>query len=170
WSFNLAAAALGPVWTAARRLWEWAFAFTIIELVAVALLATGAYGPLGQAERAQAQRLAQFAAARQTEADQAKQSKAANAPTLAEPAKALKAGPDEADQKADEIAAGRSRLVMEAVALLVLSRLAQAFLANWLLHRKFQNWMTNPQRHARHTWPLALVSMLAVSALYALAA
>jgi glycine betaine/proline transport system permease protein len=90
WTINAAAALLGPMWLASRRLWDWALAFLVIELIATSLLATATYGPLGQTEIAQADRLAKFAASRAIEAEEAKKSNSANAETLETSAQALK--------------------------------------------------------------------------------
>lgn len=170
WSLNIASAILGPIWAAGRRLWGWAFAVTVIELVVVALLSAGIYGPVGEAELAQANRLAQAATSRAAEAEQARHSNAANASVLETSALALKAAADDAKKKADDIVAGRSQLVIEALLLLCLSRIGQGFAANWLLHRRFQRWQINPSNHARVDWPLAATSTIAILALYSVAA
>jgi glycine betaine/proline transport system permease protein len=170
WNFNVAAALLGPIWTAGRRLWVWAFIFATIELIVVGLLATGLYGPLGEAELARAQRLTQFAIARSAEAEQARQTKAADAASLAESAQALKAAAEEARQEADNATAGRPYLVMLGITLLGLARLAQGLVANLLLHRRLQDWMRDPRSHARFDRRVTITSGVVIIGLYGVSA
>lgn len=52
WTFNLAAAILGPIWFGMRGLWNWGLPFIIVETVAIIQLARGLFGDLGADARA----------------------------------------------------------------------------------------------------------------------
>ncbi|MGB7181352.1 MAG: DUF2628 domain-containing protein, partial [Burkholderiaceae bacterium] len=47
WTFNLAAAVLGPVWYGMRGLWNWGLVFVILEAFALIQLGRGLFGDLG---------------------------------------------------------------------------------------------------------------------------
>ena len=49
WTFNLWAGLLGPVWFAARGLWNWALSFLIIETFAFVQIFRGLFGDLASA-------------------------------------------------------------------------------------------------------------------------
>ena len=57
WTFNLAAAILGPVWYGMRGLWNWGLAFVILESFALIQIGRGLFGDLGAEAR---ERIAQI--------------------------------------------------------------------------------------------------------------
>ena len=46
WTFNVAAALLGPVWFGMRHLWHWGLPLLILEAVALVQLSRGLFGDL----------------------------------------------------------------------------------------------------------------------------
>ena len=104
-SFNPAAAALGPLWLAVRRLWGWFWPFLILETFAIVQLCRGLFADLGAEESARALRLAKNAVSRRAEAQEALASGASNAGALAESARALEAASQEAFAVAEAAAA-----------------------------------------------------------------
>ena len=46
WTINLWAGLLGPIWFAARGLWNWGLSFLIIEIFAFVQIARGLFGDL----------------------------------------------------------------------------------------------------------------------------
>ena len=47
WTFNFAAAFLGPVWFGMRNLWKWGLPFVMLEVFAYIQIARGWFGNLG---------------------------------------------------------------------------------------------------------------------------
>jgi Protein of unknown function (DUF2628) len=70
WTFNWAAALLGPVWMAARGLWVLFWIFALLETFAIVQLSSGVWADLGAAELARSERLAATAKQRLEESRQ----------------------------------------------------------------------------------------------------
>ena len=51
WTFNPAAALLGPMWYGMRGIWNWALAFVILETFALVQIGRGWWGPLATEAR-----------------------------------------------------------------------------------------------------------------------
>ena len=143
-SFNPAAAVLGPLWLASRRLWGWFWPFLILETLAVVQLCRGLFADLGAEESARATRLAKNAALRRTEAEEALASGADNAGALAESARALEVASQAAFDVAAASAAAAPALVLLGVVLLAFAKLAQGLVANHALSKRYFRWCSDP--------------------------
>ena len=160
-SFNPAAAVLGPLWLAARRLWGWFWPFLILETLAVVQLCRGLFADLGADEFARASRLAQSAATRREEAEEALAAGAGNAGALTESALALEAASQGALRAAESAASSAPALVALGIALLVAAKLAQGLVANHALSRRY--FRSRPGSSMREA---ASVSSIAAMGLY----
>ena len=140
WTFNWAAAALGPLWLAGRSLWGLFWVFLLAEMVAFVQLGRGLWGDLGAEDAARAVKLAQSAAKRLAQAEQAAADGAANAEGLAKAAEYMAANAEQAQASADSAAALAPLLLAVGILLLLLVKGAQGVVANWALERRFMRW------------------------------
>ncbi len=143
WTFNWAAALLGPLWLGGRRLWGLFWMFLLAELMAFVQLGRGLWGDLGASHAAHALKLFQDAARRLAQAEQAAAEGAANAEGLAKAAKYTLQNAEKAQGMADAAAALAPMLTATGIILLLVIKGAQGVLANWALERRFMKWRSN---------------------------
>jgi len=169
-SFNSAAALLGPVWLAARQLWNWFWLFLFVEALAWVQVSRGLFAELGAEELARAQRLAGSASTRRAEAEEALAAGASNAASLEESALALEAASREALLAAEAAAATAPALVALGVAFLVLAKLAQGLIANRALSRRYFRWCSDRSVRGRGGAGAVAGTTAFVGAVYGLSA
>ncbi len=148
WSFNLAAAAFGPIWYGARNLWGAFWGLLIVETFALVQLCRGLFANLGAEEYARAARLQESAVKRRGEAEEALASGADNASTLSESAGALEAAAAQSLAKADGIATFGPTLIVLSLALLIVIKVIEGSLANAALNRQYDKWQADKSRPA----------------------
>jgi glycine betaine/proline transport system permease protein len=146
-SFNPAAALLGPIWLGGRRLWAAFWPFLIAELLALIIIAFAVGGGLTADVQARAARLETLAASRTVEA-QAAESKvpgSAIATSLAQSARALEKAAREA-RAAETASSGTPWIIALGIALFIGIRFALGSIANSLFERSFRKWRANGQK------------------------
>ena len=154
-TFNKMAGVFGPVWFGARGLWSWALPFLILETLAIVQIMRGLFGDLA------AEAFARIASIEGT-LDLRRQQLAA----------AIESGSDRVDayQRAVEsleAAIGGIRadaqalseqgiwIAMAGAALLVVTKIVQATVANWALEGRFSEWLS--QRSIRSGLPMTQI-------------
>jgi glycine betaine/proline transport system permease protein len=144
-SFNVAAAALGPIWAAIRGAWGFFWGFLLLEMIAWVQIGRGAWGDLGgdlaaraakQLERVQGF-LAKAEAARTAGQDPANfETMAAN---LTKAAARTQAGAEAAAGQATSI-------LLTGLVLLVVFKLIQGVWANIVYEKQYTHWRIEPDR------------------------
>jgi len=144
-TFNLAAAVLGPIWSAARGLWGWFWGFLILEIVAWVQIGRGTWGELG------AENLAR--ASQQEERGQDFLQRAAEAAAAGEDPSRLETlgnnllrAAERSRAEADALAADSFQILLVGLGLLLVIRLIQGVLGNKALERKYEEWRIDPDR------------------------
>lgn len=148
WSFNWAAAVLGPIWAAARGIPLLFWLAFFLETLAVAQLATGFAGNLGGEQRVRAERLMKQADNRRTEAEAARLSGEASADSMLRSADGLKRAADNAARQAEAAEARGPMLIGSGLVTLLIGKLLTGLFANPMLERRFSRWRSN--RSVRH--------------------
>jgi glycine betaine/proline transport system permease protein len=168
WSFNLAAALLGPVWAASRGVTLLFWLAFLLQMLAVVQIGVGAVGNLGLEEQARADRLLQQARTRADQAEAARSAGAANAEGLNSSAAALQKAAGSARAEAGAAQAKRPLILVSGFATLLIAAAASGLLANRLLERRFARWRSAPNlRHGRDDRLAAGAALFCLSA-YAL--
>ena len=142
-NFNTLAALLGPIWWSARNLWLFFWIFLFLECLAFVQIARGLFAELGHEEFARAERLANMAELRHTEAQEAAASGADNAAVLTESALALESASQKALSVAEHAAAQAPFITALGIVLIVALKMTQGLIANRLLKNRFQEWRAN---------------------------
>ncbi|MEO0664867.1 MAG: ABC transporter permease subunit [Pseudomonadota bacterium] len=141
-SFNGAAALLGPLWSAGRGLWSGFWGFLLFEIIAWVQIGRGTWGELG------AENLAR--AAQQEERAQGFLQRAADATAAGEDGSRfetlgnnLMRAAERSRAEAEALAADSQMILLAGLGLLVALRIAQGFMANRALERKYEAWRIN---------------------------
>ena len=169
-SFNASAAALGPLWLAARHLWQWFWLFLLLEALALVQVCRGLFADLGAHEYARAQRLANSAATRRAEAEEAASVGADNAASLQESALALEAASREALRSADAAAASAPHLLVLGVLLLASAKIVQGLIANRALSKRYFEWCSDRSVRSRLGASSAAAMAVFIGTVYGLSA
>jgi glycine betaine/proline transport system permease protein len=170
WSFNPAAAILGPVWAAARGVAVLFWLAFFLQILAVVQISMGLAGNLGAAEQARAVRLTERADARIAEALSAEKAGAANAAGLRNTAAALDRAAGAARKEAAAARAKGPLVVGSGVFTLLLAGLLAGFLANSMLEKRFARWRSARNLRKGRNYALALAALAFCIAAYGLAA
>lgn len=165
--FNTMAALLGPVWWGARKLSGLALLFAAVELVAYSHVVTGLFGNLGAVEFEKSAAMAERSAARAQLADIAASEGGQNAEFLRQSAENM-AQMAEILELAGREASGRGLLIVGlGVAMLLVAKLTQGWLADRVLAARYAKWRNARADDCRlSTLSLAIVSGLLLAALY----
>ncbi|WP_439630317.1 ABC transporter permease [Shinella sp.] len=151
WSFNWAAALLGPIWATARNIPVLFWLALFLETLAVAQLATGFAGNLGGEQRVRAERLFKQADERRVEAEKAKTAGESSADSMLRSADGLKTAAENAARQAETAEARGPMLIGAGLLTLLIGKLLVGVLANPLLERRFNRWRSNRTlRHGFH--------------------
>ncbi|MGJ7038340.1 glycine betaine/proline transport system permease protein [Shinella sp. BE166] len=165
WSFNWAAALLGPIWATARNIPVLFWLALFLETLAVAQLATGFAGNLGGEQRVRAERLFKQADERRVEAEKAKTAGESSADSMLRSADGLKTAAENAARQAEAAEARGPMLIGAGLMTLLIGKLLVGVLANPLLERRFNRWRSN--RTLRHGFHRAGALLAAVFCLLA---
>lgn len=169
-SFNVAAALLGPVWAAARGIRFLFWLAFILETIAVGQLAIGLAGNLGGDQRARADRLVQQVAERRQEAAKAKQAGESSADSMMRSADGLQRAADKARLQAEAAEAMGPLLLGTGVLTLLVSKFLTGILANPALQRRFTRWRSDRRLRSGFNIPSMIASACFCLAAYGLTA
>ena len=170
WTFNPAAALLGPVWAAARGIPILFWLAFFLETLAVAQLATGFAGNLGGEQRVRAERLVRQAEERRVEAEKAKAAGESSADSMMRSADGLKKAADNAVRQAEAAEAKGPVLIGAGLLTLAIGKLLVGLLANPLLERRFNRWRSDRRLKHGFRLPAALAAAGFCLAAYGLTA
>ncbi|MEX0347276.1 MAG: ABC transporter permease [Rhizobiaceae bacterium] len=142
-TFNLAAAALGPIWAAIRGVWGFFWGFLILEMIAWVQIGRGAWGNPGAkfSDRAEAQlQRAQDFLERAEQAREAGEDPERFETLAANMTKAA----ERSQQAADAANAEALSILLIGIALLIVFKLVQGFYANVVYEKQYSRWRITP--------------------------
>ena len=143
WSFNVAAALLGPVWYGLRHLWQWGLPFLILEAIALVQLSRGLFGDLSADIR---ERIVQIEETLASRREQLQAAIANNDENVAVFERAIKSLEDAIGGIRAEAAAADAAglwVALSGLALLLVVKLIEGAAANTLLERRFSDWLSD---------------------------
>ncbi|MEM1047090.1 MAG: proline/glycine betaine ABC transporter permease [Pseudomonadota bacterium] len=145
WSWNMAAALLGPVWGAWRGAWGFFWTFLVLELFALVQIGRGLWGDLGAELTARYERLLANVARRE---EQAAEAAAAGDQAAADAALKIAGNLTRAaegiKEQADAAAAEAIPILLTGLALIVAIKLFEGFYANYAYESQYLRWRANP--------------------------
>lgn len=143
WSFNLAAALLGPVWFGLRGLWKWGLPFVILETFALTQVMRGLFGDLAVEARARIDGIQRTLSLRREQLQAAIDSGGEKVDTIKAWIASLEREIGNIEREiraADESAVWVAAL---GFAGLLLVKFAQGMLANRILEKRFFEWLSD---------------------------
>ena len=143
WSFNWAAALLGPFWAAARGVWGYFWLFVIFELLAFVQLGRGLWGDLGATIVAKATQLQDKSSELLAQAQTAREAGDGTATSLQESADNLSRAAEQMLLEAELALGGGTTLMVMGLAMVIALRVAMGFFANGTYEKQFTRWRTD---------------------------
>ena len=142
WTFNPAAALLGPVWYGMRGLWNWGLPFIILEAFALVQVARGVFGDLGLEAR---ERIAQIEGTlnfRREQLEAAIQKNADNIDVFRRTVESLENAIGDFRLEAQRAEDTAIWVTLFGVVMLLAVKLVEGVMANPLLENRFSDWLS----------------------------
>ena len=143
WTFNTAAALLGPIWFGMRHLWHWGLPFLILEAVALVQLSRGLFGDLSADIRERIVQIEETLALRREQLEAAIANNDGNVAVFERNIKSLEDAIGGIQAEAAAAEASGVWVALSGLALLFVVKLAQGVAANTLLERRFSDWLSD---------------------------
>jgi glycine betaine/proline transport system permease protein len=159
-TFNLMAGLFGPVWFGARGLWSWALPFLILESLAIVQIARGLFGDLGAEAMARVASIEGTLELRRQQLAAAIESGSDRVDAFRRAVEGLEANIDGIRAEAEALAAQGPKIVLIGLAILLVTKLTQAVVANSALEARFSDWVSD--RSVRSRMPVSQIVFSAV--------
>ena len=144
-SWNSAAALLGPVWGAVRGVWGFFWTFLVLELFALVQIGRGLWGELGADQLARVEKLGANIARREQQARELiAAGDAAGGAAKQKIADNLKNVAARAQEQADLASGEATTILLTGLGLLLLFKLIQGFYANVAYEKQYLRWRAQP--------------------------
>jgi len=157
WTFNAAAAALGPVWYGLRGIWNWSLAFVILEAFALVQIGRGWWGELATEAQSRIFSIETQLELRRDQLEAATRKGAENLDAFKRNIESLENALDGMQLEVQQAEEFRIWIVLFGIAMLLVVKGVQGVLANSLLERRFSEWLSD--RSIKSGIPPARVAM-----------
>ena len=154
WSWNMMAAAFGPIWGAARGVWGFFWVFQVLELFALVQVGRGLWGQLGTDQLERYNRLLENIAKREAQAIELTASgDVAGADAKLKIADNLRGAAEKALQAANDASSEATDILITGVVLLVLIKLVEGFYSNYAYEAQYLRWRPRRTRNRGSSGP-----------------
>ena len=144
-SWNTAAAVLGPLWAAFRGVWGFFWTFLILELFALVQIGRGLWGELGADQLARFEKLSVNIANREQQArDLLAAGDAAGAAAKQKIADNLQSVAQSAQEQADLAAGEASSILITGLVLMLIIKIVEGLYANIAYEKQYLRWRATP--------------------------
>lgn len=151
-TWNTAAAALGPIWAAFRGVWGFFWTFLVLELFAFVQIGRGLWGELGADQIARFEKLSANIAKREEQAKELLAAgDAAGAAAKQKIADNLSRVAESAQEQAAQAGAEATSIFLTGLALLVAVKLLEGLYANIAYEKQYLTWRAKPASVASGT-------------------
>jgi len=168
WTFNLAAAVLGPVWFGMRGLWKWGLPFVLLEIFAYIQIARGLFGDLGADALSRITQIESTLEFRKQQLASAIEKQADNINVFERAIVSLEQAITDLGVEAASAQAAGSKIALAGLTMLLVVKLVQGVLANPILERRYFNWLSDRSLAAglsrQRTWLSSGFVMLVLAA------
>ncbi|MFK7853957.1 MAG: ABC transporter permease [Granulosicoccus sp.] len=145
-SWNMAAALLGPVWAAFRGVWGFFWTFLVLELFALVQIGRGLWGELGADQLARFEKLSANIAQRELQARELLAAgDAAGAAAKQKIADNLKRVAETAREQAELAGNEATSILLTGLALLLLIKILEGLYANVAYEKQYLRWRAKPK-------------------------
>ena len=142
-TLNIVAGVFGPIWFGARGLWNWALPFLIIEAIAIVQIARGLFGDLAADAMARIASIEGTLELRRKQLASAIENNTDKIDVYQRTVDSLEANIGGIRDEAAALAAQGPTIALVGLAILVLAKLAQSFVANTALEARFSDWISD---------------------------
>ena len=148
-TFNAAAMVLGPVWYGLRGIWNWSFAFVILEAFACVQIGRGFWGDLAVEERERLSSVEAQIGLRQDQLDAAVNRGDANVDVFERNIQSLQDILADIQLDIQQAEDSRMWIIVLGIGMLLAVKLLQGVLANTLLERRYSEWLSDRTNQVR---------------------
>ncbi|MEL7257173.1 MAG: ABC transporter permease subunit [Pseudomonadota bacterium] len=159
-TLNAMAGLFGPIWFGARGLWNWALPFLILEALGFVQIARGLFGDLGAEAMARISSIEGTLELRKRQLEAALEEGSERVEGLQRAVDSIEANIASFRAEAEAMAAEGVTIALTGLAILIIVKLVQAFVANWALEARFSDWLSD--RSIRSGLPVAQIAFSAV--------
>lgn len=143
WTFNAAAALLGPIWYGMRSLWNWGLPFVILETFAYIQIARGLFGDLGAEARERIGQIEGTLAFRYQQLEAAIEKQADNVDVFRRTIKSLEDAIADINAEAVLAEANAIWIVLFGLVFLAVVKFFEGIIANSALENRFSEWLSD---------------------------
>ena len=162
WTFNFIAALLGPVWYGMRGLWNWGLPFAVLESYGFVQITRGLWGDLAAEARARIENIEGTLNFRRQQLEAAIENNADNVDVFRRTIESLENGIGEIRQEVVALEESGVWVALTGLIVLVIAKIAQGVLANWVLERRYSEWLSDRTIKAGLQWSRTALSSLFV--------
>jgi len=144
WTFNLWAGFFGPMWFAARGLWNWGLTFLIIETFALVQIVRGLFGDLASDAWARIDKIEGTLELRRQQLAAAIESNSDKVEVYRRTVESLEEAIGGIRLEAQQLEETGAWVAASGFAVLIAVKLAQSLWANVALEKRFSEWLSDP--------------------------
>ncbi|MFK7997262.1 MAG: ABC transporter permease [Granulosicoccus sp.] len=142
-TFNLAAALLGPIWFGMRGLWNWGLPFVILETMAVVQLGRGLFGDLGADARQRIVEIEGTLKFRQEQLQSAIEKQSDKVEVFERTIASLETAIADIAREAAQAEASATGVALVGLGALLVIKLVEGVVANSALEARFSQWLSD---------------------------
>lgn len=143
WTFNIAAALLGPIWFGMRSLWKWGLPFAVLETFALIQIARGLFGDLGAEARNRIGQIENTLAFRKQQLAAAIEKQADNVAVFERTIASLENAVVDIQTEVQAAEAAGIYVAMFGIVMLIIVKLCEGLVANTALEKRFHDWLSD---------------------------
>jgi len=142
-TFNFWAGLLGPIWYAARGLWNWALTFLIIETFALVQIVRGFFGDLAADAWDRITRIEGTLELRRQQLASAIENNSEKIDVYKRTVASLEDNIGGIRLEAQQLEETGTMVAISGIVILILVKLAQSYYANTVLEKRFSEWLSD---------------------------
>ncbi len=143
WTFNFWAAILGSIWFGARGMWNWALSFLILETFAIVQIIRGIFGNLATEAWARIEKIEGTLDLRRQQLAAAIENNTDKVDVYRRTVSSLEDAIGGIRSEAQQLEGLGLWIAFAGVIILLLIKFSQSVSANWLLEKRFSEWLSD---------------------------
>ncbi len=143
WTFNFAAALLGPIWFGMRNLWKWGLPFVMLEVFAYIQIARGWFGDLGAEALSRIEQIEGTLAFRKQQLASAIEKQADNIAVFERTIASLETAISDIQAEAVAAQEAGTGIALAGLAMLLVVKFVEGIVANPALEKRYFTWLSD---------------------------
>lgn len=167
-TFNPLASLFGPVWFAARGLWQWFLIFILVETFGCIKISLGLFSDLGAEHKLRAENIMVTLEQRRQQLSEAVASGADNVAALDRVVTSLEQAISVALKDAEMLEASRLNYLLIGIGVVLVAKIIQGVLANWALEHSFTLWRSDKSLPSGLSFTRGTIAFVLMQSIYGL--